>query len=61
MLAIYFHGVRKVMVLNRETLGAVYHTLLIFSSYRNVPGVFKVVLQNMSNSIGYKTAHSFYV
>lgn len=59
MLATCFHSLRKVMVLNRKTLGAVYHTLLIFSNYRNVPGVLKVELQNMSNSIGYKTAHSF--
>lgn len=61
MLAIYFHSLRKVVVLNKKTLDIVYHALLIFINYRSVPGVFKILLQNLSNPIEYKIGLNFNV
>lgn len=41
MLSMYFHSLRKVIVLNIRTSGAVYHAHFAFSDDRSVPGVFK--------------------
>jgi len=59
MLAMYFHSLRKVIVFNKRIAGAVCHTRFAFSNYSSFPGVFKVMLQNMSNSTWCKTAHNF--